>query len=507
MKNWITYGFDKLIADMPAPEKAEKEISLSFTKGGYNGCQIASKSDVDGKIALRTVSDGGAEITLYSMHRTHEIPVKNENDEVVGAHLHTDVIIPYSGEVLDIKAGITLPFYIDIKAKEAGDFTAAFELVSGENVVDTFKVNMHVWSFALPEEKSFATAVYTADSFISKFDPDLKGEAYKVYYDLLLEHGLSSYHLPYDILDPRADAYMSDPRVTSFAVYISWDTGDIVEEELRAKCEKLKSDPVWLKKAMFYPIDEPREPEHLVQYHEYCARLSAICPEIALVSPFYTNLQTGEGKDQVDDMARSANCWCPKLCLWDDSEAYAPFLDYTPEKSFWTRMDEYKAKGDTMWCYVCNEPIMPYAQLFIDTPGRVHKGMFWQMYQRDIDGFLYWGTNYWGYWAGDVDPWENVCNGVGDGRGKPVYGEGFLLYPGTRLGIPGPVPTTRLKTIRDAVDDLELFNEAGKVLGRDWVKKKLGEATPSLTEYADDCSFARVRTEIGNALEAALSDK
>jgi len=41
---------------------------------------------------------------------------------------------------------------------------------------------------------------------------------YKRYYDYMLDHKISPLRLPYDILDARADAYMSDPRVTSFVI-------------------------------------------------------------------------------------------------------------------------------------------------------------------------------------------------------------------------------------------------------------------------------------------------
>ncbi len=500
MKTWITHGFDKIVADMPAPEVLKKEFSLSLTNGGEGGCQIVANSETDGKIQLKVKSCDGASVKLYSEHLTHEIK----------DHQYTDCIVPYDGEILDLKAGLSLPFYLDFKVENAGDHTAVFELCDGEgNKVESFTVKLHVWSFELPENKTFATAVWTAERYITKFDFGMASDIcdnYKEYYDLLLEHGLSSYNLPYDVLDPRADEYMSDPRVTSFAIGI-WSLDNLSDEEIVAYYNKLKSNPVWLNKAMVYPLDEPREPHHLVKYREACERFIRLCPGMSRVSPFYTNIQVGEGRDQVDEMAPTTNHWCPKLCLWDDSQSYDAFLNYKPEKSFGTRMDEYKAKGDKMWCYVCNDPITPYAQLFIDTPGNMQKAMFWQMYQRDIDGFLYWGTNYWGYWAGDVDPWENVCNGVGDGQGNPVYGEGFLLYPGTKIGKPGPLATTRLKTIRDAVNDIELFNLAGEHLGREWVKERINKATPTLTEYCSNDEIAAVRAEIGNALEAAMENK
>ena len=46
MKTWMTYGFDKIIVDMPAPEKLDKELALYLTKGGKGSCQIVFVGDL-----------------------------------------------------------------------------------------------------------------------------------------------------------------------------------------------------------------------------------------------------------------------------------------------------------------------------------------------------------------------------------------------------------------------------------------------------------------------------
>ncbi len=153
MKTWITHGFDKIVADMPAPEVLKKEFSISLTKGGEGGCQIVANSETDGKIQLKIKSCEGVSVKLYSEHLTHEIK----------GHKHTDCIVPYEGEVLDIKGGMSLPFYLDFKAENAGDYTASFELLDGDGkIIDTFTAALHVWNFSLPVNKTFKTAVWTA---------------------------------------------------------------------------------------------------------------------------------------------------------------------------------------------------------------------------------------------------------------------------------------------------------------------------------------------------------
>ena len=498
MKTWMTHGFDKIIVDMPAPEKLDKEYALYLTKGGKGTCQIVVNNEADTKVSLKANLASGVECNVYSLDHSCKI-----ND----GHLHSDPLVPYDGQVMDVKAGISLPFLLDVKADNAGDESVTFDILDAEGkVIDTFTLNLHVWSFSLPREKAFATSAGINRGAIAGFDTD--PEAHKAYYDLLLENNICGHSLPYDILDERADAYMSDPNVSSFVIGL-WEAKNWTDEKITQYYNKVASNPEWLKKAMIYVIDEPSTEEALAKYHDICARFARLTPGIGVISPFYTNKQMGERMDQVDAMADCTTLWCPKLNLWDESESYTPFLDYTPEKSFGQRFKEFQKRGDTVWSYVCNNPITPYAQLFIDTDGLMHRLMIWQHYQREAAGFLYWGTCSWGPYhsaVGDpINPWENVYNGVGDGYGHLVAGEGFLTYPGAPVGLKEPMPSLRLKILRDALDDIELLLLAEKHLGKEWVMAKTYEATPTLTSYTTPERFVEIRKEIGDALEAVLA--
>ena len=483
MKTWMTYGYNKIVADMPAPSVLKKEFALCLTKGGNGNCQIVVNSDADTTVALKAVSCDGVKCDVFTADHTLTI----------NAHQYTDPIIPYSGDAITVKEGLSLPFFLDFKAEDAGDYTATFELTENGNT-EIFTVSIHVWSFSLPENKTFATACGIGSDRASRYDKS--EDAHKKYYDFLLEHGMCGYELPYDILDPRADEYMSDPRVTSFIV----PSGN--DEKTRAYAEKIKSNTVWLSKALFYSIDEPHSLELIETFKQKVSHLKEIAPEIPSIVPVYTNLKVGEGKDQFDDMAPYLDLWCPKLCLWDDCQSYAPFLDYTPEKSFETRINEVMEKGQKVWSYVCNDPITPYSQMYIDTDGLMQRLLMWQHYQRKIIGFLYWSVVCWVN-NGEKTAWEEPYNGIGDGQGRPVYGCGYLVYPGQPVGYDGIVATQRLKILRDGLNDVELLNMAEKLFGRDWVMAKVNEATPTLTTYTTYERFDKIRKEIGDAIEAA----
>ncbi len=505
---WTAHGYEKTIVNASIEDvEFSTDYTVYLAKGETEGCQLIVRSDKEIKGTTLTMASGNTETiktSAYSMNRTHSI----------GRKQYTDALIPYYGRKLNLEARVALPFMVEFttdKNTPAGDHKYVYEFKDKEgNILASFNITVHVWNILLPEDKTFATAMELRQGFINNFG-GVTADSYKNWYDIQLEHNICSYTLPYDILDERADAYMSDPRVTSFRVpHFSNNIDEIDEEKLLEIYNKLKSNPVWLEKAYFYPVDEPRNLEMLENLKAWEEKLTSLCPEIEIIAPYYTNIQIGADRDQTDYMAEFTDLWCPKLCFWDDEKSYGEFLGYTPAKSFADRMAELKASGERIWSYVANDPDDPYAQMFLDTEGVNQRLMLWQCYQRDIEGFLYWGTNYYGFSDADktimIDPWESVNTRITNGDGEVIYGCGFLFYPGMVVGVPNCVPSIRAKIFRDGVDDIELFYLAEELLGKDWLMSKTYEATPSLTEFTDNDTFAALRIEIGNALEAALEN-
>ena len=77
-------------------------------------------------------------------------------------------------------------------------------------------------------------------------------ELYKIYYDYLLENRINAYYLPYDLLDPRVDEYLDNPRVTSFCI-TGYKT-NYSADKLRAIHEKLSQKEEWFDKGYFYYV-------------------------------------------------------------------------------------------------------------------------------------------------------------------------------------------------------------------------------------------------------------
>ena len=60
------------------------------------------------------------------------------------------------------------------------------------------------------------------------------------------------------------------------------------------------------------------------------------------------------------------------------------------------------------------------------------------------------------------------------------------MYPGTPCGIDGPVPSIRLKNIRDSMEDWEYFAILEKLSGRDTVNKIVASVAPNWWACSED---------------------
>lgn len=365
-------------------------------------------------------------------------------------------------------------------------------------IVCVCPIVVHVWNFALPQTPACETAIAIQSAYLQKFhkpkdDADME-LLYKSYYDTLLNHRISAYSMPYSVLDPRADAYMSDPRVTTFcATFHTVGSYEFEKdpEVLRSVAQKLAQNPAWQRKAYAYPLDEPTTVSHLEQLRGHSEALQSLIPGIHQVVPFYTDIDVDENTDQVAFMAPLHDIWCPKAQLFREVYTEAQEKKYLP---FPERMKAYQNAGSRVWWYVCNYPQPPYFNVFTNDIGLNSRALFWQQYRYGVTGFLYWSSTCWLHME---DPWEDT-----DTFGDNIHGDGILFYPGEKIRIHGPVTSLRLKIIRDGIEDFDLFTLAEKVLGRDLLVEKILSVTPSLVEATTDSDkFYAIRTEIGCALE------
>ena len=466
-----------------------QSYTVCVARNATEGCHfsVLSKNGARKNLKVEIVGDldKGVQVELL---REHYVSCE-------GA-LYPDPVVP-NENTFDLEEWKNVTYLINIKTALdtiPGNYDFKVNLYENDELYGQYNLWVKVWNFAIdPEEHMETTMGIDTRWLFLQHKTDDKEAMFKKYYDMLLDrYHICGRFLPYDILDPRADEYMNDPRVTTFHVpyYSNFQTDySDDDDKILAYYNKLKTNPEWLKKAMFYVVDEPQCMADYERIREVCEKLSKNFPEYKLVVPYYMDPRDGEGTRAVDLLEKYNVVWCPKSSLFKDE---------------WLKgyMNSRANKGEHSWWYCCWEPSVPYANLFIDMDGFYHRALFWQQYLYGIKGFLYWQTTHWN----NGSPWD-VTSPVPE-LSYYCFGDGSLLYNGDRVGIDGPVGSLRLELVRSAIEDYHMFELAEKVFGREYIEEQIKIITPNIREYCDDHRWIpRIRMEIGNKLSDYFDNK
>ncbi len=481
-------------------KNAKHTIYVAKNESEY--CQLAVQARLDRHQAVVSLSqftneNGDTLETCFC----EEYYVKTTGETVMGSY--PDALIPItvgSEYELPMVKMQNYPLFIGVRTTKdtvPGNYTARFTLVCNDGGDEherlDLEITAHVWDFELPDDPAMDTAMGLEKWQIARahhIDANSQAatELYKTYYEFLLEHHVSAYNLPVDILSDEADEYMSDPRCTSFCIPYAGDS------TIRAYRDKLQSNPDWAKKAYFYPIDEPHSTENVNAYNSIIARLRSVWgDDFNMVTPFYaieiTDKETGDVIRNLEIQSGNSNILCPETVCFSD-------------RAFADAIADRAAQGDKIWWYVCcgPSPTSDYCNLFTQQDGIKHRVLFWQQKQQNVTGLLYWSTTYWTDVGGD--PWTSAW--TTPWTGVDTFGDGSLMYDGYHIGVNGPVSSLRLEAVCNGIEDYEYLTMAQELLGRDYVNKMIAKVTKDLTHYTlSDATFAKIRLELGNAIEAA----
>jgi hypothetical protein len=427
--------------------------------------------------------------------------------------MYPDALIP-----LDVKKSFDLPketvrgifirFTTETSAA-AGKYIYNVKLkTKAGTVLHSYELTLNVYDVVLPEASTLRTAVGLSIQSLAKqhyiiatvTDPligkhlERATELYVKYYEFLLDHKITPIELPYDILDERADKYMSDPRVTSFLV----PTG-VSDEKLKAYYDKLCTNPEWLSKAYAYPVDEPNSIEAIDLVIAESERIRRICPELKINGAFFTNISYDGTRDTVDIMEQYHDIICPKIANWNvnDRNYGCGIQDVLGNKgTFTSRINKMREEGKEIWSYVGVTPRGQYYTLMVDEEGLRHRRIFWQHYELGATCFLYWSCN---WWNGIAAPWTQMNTVMW--ADVTAFGDGSLLYNGNKVGVDGACGSIRLEGFRDGIEDYDLIVMAKELLGEKWINKRISRANSTVTT---DSYLNSIRTEIIKAIEDEL---
>ena len=484
---WFAPAATKVLRNS-TPQVPGQGYSLSAARNETEACQLVLWSDRPARGVVVRVSDlrrtNGSESLTPALYKVEYVP------DIVGKTPYPDPLPPL--KPLDFEANQAQPVWISVRvpaSAKPGDYTATVRVETGGSQQE-LSLKLHVWDFALPATPSAATAFGIDDVSIARQHGVSPGSAaakalYARYYEMLLDHRISAYTIPVDLMSDEAPRYLKDPRLTSYMIpYPSSD------DELQRLVNRLVRFDCY-EKGYFYPIDEPVKKGAYDQLEQISRRLHSVTPGYRWVVPFYTRPDWDKNLSAFDLMTGRVTIWCPNLHYFDLEPKTRPTLAAR------------KKAGERIWWYVCCGPGEPYNNFFVQMSAMAHRALFWQQKRENVEGLLYWSTTYWNP-ASTVNPWTSMMT-VKD-INPAIRGDGSLFYPGKPLGIDGPVSSLRLEVIRDGLEDFDYLTLADRFLGKERTDHFVNQVARTLRDYTHDpVALEKVRQELGDALEKAVN--
>ena len=217
-------------------------------------------------------------------------------------------------------------------------------------------------------------------------------------------------------------------------------------------CLKLYLDHLrekgWEDRIVLYVSDEPHfRHEHIrEQMIKVIAMIKSAWPEARIYSSTW----------------RHCPEWDGHLSVWGVG-AYGCFPVET--------MHERRKAGDRIW-------FTTDGQMCLDTPYcAIERLMPWYCMKYGVEAYEFWGVNWYTYDPWDAG-WHRFISQSSDGENyffvRYPNGDGYLAYPGKRVGVDGPVSSVRLEQAREGVEDYEYLRLLGQLIAR---AKKQGVST------------------------------
>jgi len=462
-----------LQGDEPGPGRS---IDLRCAKNEYEPFRLIIRAGTGGlKDVMVEVTDftgpkGVIEadnITLYRAHYLHVFEPSLRSTAQPG--WYPDALIPFidpatgeppqGGEItaapFDILAGDNQEVWGDVYVPHdtpAGAYEGKVTVMVGAERLARLPINLQVWDFALPDTIAMRSNFGSLGSRVAKAHGMEAGTEEFVpvedrYIDELLSHraiprsfgnvwpefNAETGELDSSATHERLRALIEDKHVNALNMQFPYrDEPEKCKAYLRATAAYLREHG-WLEMAYIYLKDEPNNAEEYEIVRQQAALIHEADPEILRLC----TEQTLTSNPEWGDLYGAVDIWCPLWGLWDEKTA-----------------KQRLKQGEELWSYTAlcqRDERNPFWQ--IDFAPITFRAPFWVSWTYDVTGFLYWSSVYWG-------DYEDVY-------AKPhfrdkYWGEGMLLYPGPPAGVQGPVPSIRLKLIREALEDYEYMTLAGR---------------------------------------------
>jgi hypothetical protein len=528
-------------------------VSLAAARNEWVGFQILLRSDAPVKGVGLNEGDlvgpkgsiiRGAEARLYRQHQLY-LELGTYRNESFKPDWYPDPLIPFknpmTGQELagarivavpfDLPANETHGFWVDLFVPTnaaPGDYHGDYRLTASTGISHEIPVSLKVWNFALPQTPSLVTE-FGSPRLTEHYRRRAKSANEPEPTDwapieaqcaqLLSDHRFNATP-PSEMLTPKEQTDGSFairlPQVTALRVFVDRyhvnglqtphpssviKDPDTEADRLRAWLAAFNRAAIELDRpgVLFYTYlkDEPNTLEdyrYVQKWGRAIREAKSVVKVLVVEQPWTAPGQ--EGADSAwGDLYGAVDIWCPLFSLHRRESAA-----------------KRQALGETIWTYtaLCQGPPTPWWH--IDFPLLNYRVPAWMAWRDGMKGLLYWGGM--SYWNQTDDPWTKAPIYTGNGqpqqgeKGIVFNGEGSLVYPAHDVGYDGVVPTIRLKTLRDGIENYEylaILQRLGKAAEAQKIVRSLTESFFQWNK--DPAAYDRARAKLAEMITGAVGGK
>lgn len=405
--------------------------------------------------------------------------------------------------------GLWITIYVS-ESTAAGTYTGTFDLVmrgdQGQATVDV-PVSVKVHNYILPAETTAKTLFVWRYNDLAAGELDGSTEMMTYYYDFFQNYRISLHSLPLETLSGKEYADMVVKYYDSCSTYTLlsnvgaydgaiFERQDKIIEQILAVAEASSREKKnYFDKAVIYYIDEPNITQEATRNDmiSQSKRLYKVLEEsVALIendtSGLYSDFKNMSGWKaailEIPNIVPLASytewlyeteelTWLEKLQgkTPEPIKAVTNFLsaltaegttnicfcplfdtvDYTDSKDQVRVLCQKYGIG--LWWYGCLGPVSPNPSYHIlDKNLLSARTVTWLQKKYNVGGNLYWDAAAYTSNGQYIDLYET------GNRTGGVAGDGFLVYPGKKYGVYGPIPSMRLMSIRDGMEEYEILS-------------------------------------------------
>ena len=406
-----------------------------------------------------------------------------------------------------IKAGQNGALWVTIYIPEdtkAGVYEGTFRLVlegtEGEETLDV-PVSVDVYDYTLTEEVNARTLFSWRYIRVAAGELDGSIEMMEKYYDFFEDYRISLQTLPVESLSGQEyiDALLEHyDDISNYCIMnikgemtgglYSSSYRDIVMEEYLLIAENSTAEKNLFDKASIFTVDEPHLTEEsgrrglISQLQQVNAMVEEVIDTIAADTSarFKEFKKIKNWEDSIRDIPNIVTLnYMSWLFENEDSEdaqtmlslmnCICPYFTHVSDSSI-EQLERMAEKYDLdLWWYGCVAPRPPAPTYHISDLNLLSpRTVSWLQSKYDIQGNLYWDVAGYTYETQD----ESLYYAV-DLYEKPYHydgwtaGDGFLVYPGAAYDVYGPIPSLRLMSIRDGMEEYEILENLKTVLEND----------------------------------------